>query len=474
MVTFPALALAAAGCSQAPAATEAPPPKVTVQHPVEREVVDYDRYNGWTRASEMVEVRARVRGHIDRIHFTDGEYVEKKALLFELDPRPFQAEIDRASDQLAIDEAQLEFANAEADRNQQLFDRKTIAKAELEKTIATRKTWEARVQSDKAEIKRRQLDLEYSRVTADIAGRVGRALLTEGNLVNAGGSDPLLTTIVSIDPIYVYFSVDERTLLKYRQEHESARSKARPDPVPADAVPEEGQPKEESTNEAAPGTQPPDAAPTENGAEPEAKKDPAAADAPKSEVEAKRAAGEPPADAAAPAKRRNNVVKDAKIPFEFGFETETGYPHKGVIDFADNRIDPDTGTIELRGTAPNADGEYFPGARVRVRVPISEEKRAILVPDTAILSDQDLRYVLVLNDKNVVVRRNVALGKLMDDGLRAIIPAAAKSEKSDKADTSSGISASDWIIVLGLQRARINYPVEPLDADGKPIDRTAK
>jgi RND family efflux transporter MFP subunit len=306
-------------------------------------------------------------------------------LLFELDPRPFQADIDVAQGQVDVAQAQLEFAIAEEARQQELFDKKVNTKAELQKAIASHKTWEANVAAAQEEVHRKQLDLDYSKLTAPIKGKISRAQLNAGNLVNAGGSDPLLTTIVSLDPIHVYFFVDERALLEYRQK-----------------------------------------------------------------------------DAQRATRTHSKPLKDSQIPFDFGLETDQGYPHHGILDFADNKIDPKTGTIEVRGVVENPDGKFLPGSRVRVRIPVSEKYSAVLVPDAAVLSDQDQRYVLSLNDENVVVRRNVTLGRLLEDGMRVILPGASDKET---------IGATDWVITIGLQRARINYPVEPMDADGKPISR---
>jgi RND family efflux transporter MFP subunit len=374
-----------AGCTEPPSKAEAPPPRVTVQHAESREIIDYNEYNGWTDASQTVEVRSRVRGHIDKVHFTDGEVVEAGALLFELDARPFQADIDVAQGQVEVAQAQQEFAVAEEARQQELFDKKVNTKSELQKAIASTKTWNANVAAALEEVHRKQLDLEYSKISAPIKGKIGRAQLDAGNLVNAGGSDPLLTTIVALDPIHAYFFVDERALLEYRQKdaQRATRSHAQP-------------------------------------------------------------------------------LKNSKIPFDFGLETDRGFPHHGMLDFAENKIDPQTGTIEVRGVVENPEGKFLPGSRVRVRIPVSDPYRAVLVPDEAVLSDQDQRYLLCLNDQNVVVRRNVALGRLLEDGLRVILPGASEAES---------VTAQDWVITLGLQRARINYPVEPMDADGKPISR---
>ncbi len=373
------------GCAKPPARVEAPPPRVTVQHPETREIVDHSEYNGWTDASKTVEIRSRVRGHIDKIHFTDGQIVDAGQLLFELDPRPFQAEVQAAEGQVEVTKAQQEFSVADEERQQELFDKKVNTKADLQKAIATRKSWDANIVVATQALQGKQLDLTYSKILSPIKGKISRALLDAGNLVNAGGSDPLLTTVVSIDPMFVYFFIDERALLEYRQKDATRKSRT-----------------------------------------------------------------------------HAQSLKESQIPFEFGLETDRGFPHQGMLDFAENRIDPKTGTIEVRGVVENTDATFLPGSRVRVRVPISDPYPALLVPDTAILSDQDQRYLLCLNDDNVVVRRNVNLGRLLPDGMRVLLPGDSKEDD---------MTATDWVITNGLQRARLNYPVEPMDADGKPITR---
>ena len=138
-------------------------------------------------------------------------------------------------------------------------------------------------------------------------------------------------------------------------------------------------------------------------------------------------------------------------------ETDQGYPYEGVLDFADNQVDRATGTVLVRAVAPDPNGRLVPGSRVRIRLPVSAEHEALLVPDTAFLSDQDKKYLLVLDDKNVVHRRDVKPGKLLDDGMRVILPSDGQE-----------LTANDWIIVLGLQMARLNYPVDPV----KPATET--
>jgi multidrug efflux system membrane fusion protein len=145
-------------------------------------------------------------------------------------------------------------------------------------------------------------------------------------------------------------------------------------------------------------------------------------------------------------------MKDRKATFAFALDGETGFEHEGTLRFGDNRVDTSTGTIQVYGIVPNPGGMFLPGARVRVRLTIGKPYTAILVPETAILSDQDKRFVLVVDDKNTVRRRNVTLGALTDEGMRAILAA-------DK--LGDGENIADWhVIVDNLQRARLNYPVE--------------
>src|SRR5688500_6035835 len=370
------------GCGSPPPRAEPPPPKVSVQHPEARQIAEYDDYNGWLDSPEIVEVSSRVRGHIVKVHFTDGDMVKQDQILFTLDPRPFQQEIDRALEQVNIYAAQLKVALVEEKRIAEMVKTNVASPLEVEMSSSKARSLEAQVEAQKKEVERKQLELTYSQVQAPIAGRIGRAMLDVGNLVNAGGSDPLMATIVTTNPVHVYFSVDERALQRYQRR-----------------------------------------APTTASAE------------------------------------RTGVLKDRKMPFLFGLETDDGYPNAGMLDFADNRVDPTTGTIMMRGVVPNPQLLFVPGSRVRIRVPIGDEQPSIVIPDTAILSDQDRKYVLVVVDKNVVQRRDIALGKLLDDGMRIVLPASA---------ASPGVAPSDTIVTQGLQAARINYPVESVKPTTQP------
>ena len=191
--------LAAAGCGGTVAEPKAPAaPKVTVGHPVQRELVDEEDFSGWLEASATVEVRARVRGHIQKIHFKDGDIVESEQLLFELDPRPFQISIDQATAQSKAYEAQKNAAEKDVARYTELVKTGGASQQQLEKAQADADSYDAQINAMKEQVRQFELDLEFSRVTAPIAGRISRAMLTEGNLVNAGGSDPLLAIRPSI------------------------------------------------------------------------------------------------------------------------------------------------------------------------------------------------------------------------------------------------------------------------------------
>jgi multidrug efflux system membrane fusion protein len=156
-------------------------------------------------------------------------------------------------------------------------------------------------------------------------------------------------------------------------------------------------------------------------------------------------------------------LKDSEAKFSFALDGETGFTHEGTLRFGDNRVDASTGTIQIYGTVPNVNGMFVPGSRVRVRLTIGQPYTAILVPDTAILADQDKRYVLIVDSEKTVRRRNVSLGSITDDGMRAIVPV-------DKLTDNEKIG--QWqVIVDNLQRARLNYPVDAKTSDTSVASR---
>jgi len=210
-----AFCLGLTGCARAPseAPTAAPIP-VTVSYPAERYVTDYADFTARIAAVDSVEVRAHVWGYLGKVNFKEGALVKKGDVLFELDPRPYQAMLNQAKAKVAQDQAQLSYDQAEYQRNLNLAATGAVSRSDLDKTAAARGVDIANVAADKAAVASRQLDLEYTKVTAPVSGRVSRYVVTVGNLVQSGdqAGGTLLTTIVSVDPMYAYFDVDERTV----------------------------------------------------------------------------------------------------------------------------------------------------------------------------------------------------------------------------------------------------------------------
>jgi RND family efflux transporter MFP subunit len=191
-------------------------PKVTISRPVVREIIEWDEYTGRLEATESVEVRARVNGYLQSIHFKDGAIVKRGDLLFVIDPRPYQAELDRVTAELQLAQARLELAKSDYARAQKLLQFRAISQEEADTRAATERQAQESVEAGRAAVKAAKLNVEFTRVTAPITGRISRKLVTEGNLINGGTAEAtLLTTIVSMDPIYVYFEADERSYLKY-------------------------------------------------------------------------------------------------------------------------------------------------------------------------------------------------------------------------------------------------------------------
>jgi RND family efflux transporter MFP subunit len=199
-----------------PEPVAAPPPKVTVSTPIVREVIEWDEYTGRLESTESVEVRARVNGYLQSIHFKDGAIVKKGDLLFIIDPRPYQAEVDRVTAEQQLAQARLELAKSDYARAQKLLQFRAISQEEADTRAATERQGQESVEAARANVKAAKLNVEFTRVTAPITGRISRKLVTEGNLINGGTAEStVLTTIVSMDPIYVYFEADERSYLKY-------------------------------------------------------------------------------------------------------------------------------------------------------------------------------------------------------------------------------------------------------------------
>ncbi len=383
------LCVVAAGCTSAPPpAPVAEAPLVTVATPVASDVADYADYNGRTDAVESVDIRARVSGYLQEIKFKAGSEVKAGELLFVIDERPYKAELDRAEGQIKLAEARYKFAAAEVVRNEPLVKTGVTTQSEFNKLVASRDEAAAAIEAAKASSESNRLNLGFCRVTSPIAGRISRNYITVGNLVTADSS--LLTSVVSQDPIYVFFDVDEPTVLRIQKLIREGKFKS--------------------------------------------------------------------------------VRKSDEVPVAIGLANEPGqFPHPGTVNFVDNRLDPNTGTLKVRAVVPNpqvANGDrvFAAGMFVRVRLPLGEPRKQLLVTERALGSDQGQKflYVVVAKDgKDVVEYRPVSVGPTQKGGLRVVEPLklvrakeGLRMARPDEAGAEDSIGPADKVIVDGIQRAR--------------------
>jgi RND family efflux transporter MFP subunit len=374
-----AAALLVSACARNVAAQQqaAQLPQVTVATAITRKVTEFDEFTGRFEAVERVEVRPRVSGYISSVNFTDGNEVKKGEVLFVIDPRPYVAERDRARAQLAQARSQLALAKSERERAAKLLGQRAISQEELDTRTAGDEQAQASVAAAKAALDSAELNVEFTRVTAPIAGRISRALVTSGNFVSNGQTP--LTTLVSLDPIYATFDGDEQAYLRYGK----------------------------------------------------------------------------------PVRTSAHGSSEARSPVVVGLANESGYPHQGSMVFVDNALDPATGTIRSRALLDNHERLFTPGLFARIRLLDSAQHEAVLVNDSAIGTDQTVRYVLVVGAGNKVEYRPVQLGPVIE-GLRVV---------------QSGLTAGETIVVNGLQRVRPGAQVqvqhvamgEPTASQGKHL-----
>jgi multidrug efflux system membrane fusion protein len=358
----------------APAAAPAAVP-VSVAAVIERQVVQWDAFSGRLEAVGGVDVRSRVAGTIESIHFAPGALVNKGETLIVIDPKPFAAEVARAEAAVAAAQARLALTASELTRAKALLEDRAVSQREFDERSNAQREAQAALQGAQAALDVARLNLGYTRITAPIAGRVSRAEVTVGNLVPGGAGGPVLTSIVSVSPIYATFEADERTYLKYA-----------------------------------------------NGG------------------------------------GLRTVQK--QLPIQLGLANEDGYPRIGQVEFIDNKLDPQSGTIRLRAVFDNRDGRLTPGLFARLRMSSADDARALLVTDRAIGTDQHKKFVYVVGDDNKVEYREVKLGPNTDAGLRVV---------------QEGLSAGERIVVNGLQRVRPGAVVAPqlLAMDAKAPPATA-
>ncbi|MGE6605288.1 efflux RND transporter periplasmic adaptor subunit [Halomonas sp. NPDC076908] len=339
-----------AGCeakSQEAATTSPPPPpEVDVTEIIAQPVVLSESFTGRVEAAETVELRARVSGYIQEVAFEEGELVEQGDLLFLIDQRPYQARVSASQADLVQARSQLAQAGSEAERARVLLGRQAISQEVHDQRQSALNNTRAMVDAAQTALDTAELDLEYTRMTAPVSGRTGRAMVTRGNLANADQS--LLTTLVTIDPVHVYFEADEQAAFASHALLSNGES--------------------------------------------------------------------------------NNLI------IELGGDPQRQYT--GTLDFIDNRLNPNTGTLQFRAVLANPDGRIRPGEFARVEMPVARLEQALLLDRKAVLTNQDRRYVYVVDENNLTEQRQVTTGRQVAE--RTVI--------------TDGLQPGNRVIVNGVQK----------------------
>jgi multidrug efflux system membrane fusion protein len=395
-----ACSLAVAGCGgEAASSTQVvkPPDLVLFAPPITRSVTDHEDFPGRTEAIMSVDVTSRVSGYLNQVYFQDGQQVEKGAVLFQIDPRPFQAEVDRAKAANQQAEARAKRLNNEFQRAKVLYDRgMSISREEYDRYNFDNAEAAAAVGTAKASYDLAELNLEFTRVVAPISGRLGRRLVDPGNLVKA--DETPLVSIVSQDPIYVYFDVHEQAMLKIRRMIQEGKVTAR---------------------------------------------------------------------------------SEREVPVEISLSDESDYNHKGMVDFTDNRVDLNTGTLRFRARLDNPSGIFTPGLFVRVKLPIGDAHPALMVREESVTSDQGRKKVYVirraLKDGEPAFFEDKA-GKPILDRAGKPIPKYEHAEvdvgtlgvlADGYREVSQGLKPDDLVVVSGLQKLRKGSPVTAREFDAE-------
>lgn len=360
-----ALSALLSGCFQAPPPV-APPaitPEVEICTPVYREVTDREDFTGQTEAVKTIDLRARVTGYLKAVHFRHGAEVKQGDLLFEIDPPYYQAEADRASGVVAEAEARAERTTLDYERAKKLHSTNVITKEQFDLASGDMAQAQASLRSAKASLKIANVNLGYCQIKAPIDGRMSRSFMDPGNLVKE--DDTILTRIVSQDPMWVYFDLDERTMLRLRRLAQTGSI---------------------------------------------------------------------------------GDTDKAKWPVFMGLADEQDYSRQGELDFEDNRLDPSTGTLRVRGVFENKERLLSAGMFVRVRLPIGEPHKALLIPEQALGTDQGQKFLYVVKPDDEIEYRVVQVGK-MHDRQRVI---------------NQGLAADERVVLTGLQRVRPGIKVKPI------------
>lgn len=367
------LPLAACGESQtaSPGAAAPPAPKVSVAKPVQKLVSDYDEYVGRFVAYDFVEVRARVSGYLDKIHFTDGQLVKQGDDLFTIDRRPFEASLDQAKAALEQAKANEAFAEADLKRGSSLVPGTSITQQTLDQRTQAKRVAAASVTAQQAAVRQSELDLQFTELKSPISGRIGDRRVSIGNLVTGGvsGNTTLLATVASVDPIRFEFTMDEASYLRYLGAATAQASK-------------------------------------------------------------------------------NSANRGMSLPVRLKLIDEQDFKHEGKIDFVDNAIDRSSGTIRGRAEFKNPDGKLTPGMFGRIQITPSPPAMALLLPDSAIGTEQVRKFVYAVSPDDVANPKYVTLGPVVD-GMRVI---------------TAGLEADDTVVVNGLMRVRPGIKVAPEQA----------
>lgn len=342
----------ATGKTAAPAAPAAPPVSAAIV--LEKPIAETQEFSGRLEAIERVEIRPRVSGFITAVNFKPGSEVKKGDVLFVVDPRPYQAEATRAQAAAASARAKADLAKRELARAESLMADKAIARREFDEAAASQKELEADAGAAQAQYEAARLNLAYTRVVAPIDGRVSKAEITVGNLVDATA---VLTSVVSLERIYASFDGDEDTYLR---------------------------------------------------------------------VGAKARDGAP-------------------VAVRVGLANEEGFPHEGKLEFVDNQLDTRTGSVRMRAAFDNKDGALVPGLFARVQLGAADSRKAVVINERAVGTDQSRKFVFVVGPDGKAEYRPVTLGPVVD-GLRVV---------------RSGVKPGEKIVVNGLQRVRPGAPVAP-------------
>ena len=332
------------------------PPEVQMSDSFTREVTEYEYFTGRTEASQRAELRSRVTGYLMESRFKDGDLVAKGAVLFIIDQRLYQAEMARAEATLRQTQAAQDRAVSEHTRAQGLMTRSAIGREDFDRTQFARDEAAAAIRVAESTLKLAKLNLEFTELVAPFAGQISRRMVDPGNLVKA--DETILTTLVTTEPMFAYFDVDERTLLR--------------------------------------------------------------------RLLAASGAG--------------------TVKLAIGLADEDGYPHEGVVNFVDNKLDPATGSMWMRAEFVKPSRPIRAGMFVRVRFPLGSPAKSVLVAEQALGSDQGQRYLLVVDSQNKAEYRKVSVGSLEADGMRVV---------------REGLKVGERVVVSGLMRVRAGTEVSP-------------